>query len=170
MKKLGKQKVYIIFGIIAVIGGLTGLFVGKSLTPALVALTIRSIGLLPMTYVTLSLLSDALDHVEWKCGYRYDGFSSAIYSIIITVTAGLGLGCLNLGLSQTGYVPPLSDGSWVAQSAGVQNFLTFCVFGVPAIAMAVMVVLFFKFDLEKKLPEIHKQIQARNGEMNKSEE
>ena len=37
-------------------------------------------------------------------------------------------------------------------------------------AMAVMVVLFFKFDLEKKLPEIHKQIRARNGEMNKSEE
>lgn len=166
VKKLGKQKVYIIFGVIAVIGGLAGLFVGKSLAPALVALTIRSIGLLPMTYITLSLLSDALDHVEWKCGYRCDGFSSAIYSIIITVTAGLGLGCLNLGLSQTGYVPPLSDGSWVAQSAGVQNFLTFCVFGVPAIAMAVMVVIFFKFDLEKKLPEIHRQIHARNGEMN----
>lgn len=163
VKKLGKQKVYIIFGIIAVAGGLVGLFMGSSLMPALIALTIRSIGLLPMTYVTLSLLADALDHVEWKCGYRCDGFSSSVYSIIITVTAGIGLGMLNLGLSSTGYVPPMADGTWVAQSAAVQNFLTFAVFGVPAIAMAVMVGIFFAFDLEKKLPAIHEDIKARHA-------
>lgn len=163
VKKLGKQKTYIIFGIIAVLGGVVGVLTGDSLVSALIALTIRSIGLLPITYVTLSLLADALDHVEWKCGFRCDGFSSAVYSIIITVTAGLGIGCLNLGLSLTGYVPPMSDGSWVAQNAGVQGFLTFCVFGVQAIAMAIMVVIFCMFDLEKKLPKIHEEIKARNA-------
>ena len=39
-----------------------------------------------------------------------DGFSSSIYSIIITVTAGFGIGILNMGLSLTGYVALLADG------------------------------------------------------------
>lgn len=105
VKKIGKQKVFIICSIIAVLGGAVGMLFATDLKMALVALTIRSIGLLPYTYVMLSLLADALDHVEWKCGYRCDGFSSSVYSIILTVATGIGIGIINLGLSSTGYVP-----------------------------------------------------------------
>lgn len=161
VKKFGKQKVYIFCGVIAVAGCAMGLMMGQSLTGALIALTIRSIGFLPQTYVTLSVLADALDHVEWKCGYRCDGFSSSIYSIIFTVCNGLGIGFLNLTLSISGYVPPASDGSWVAQTAAVQNILTFNVFGMAGIGAVVLLVIFLFFDLEKKLPQIHEEIEAR---------
>lgn len=162
VKKFGKQKLYVVCGFFAIFGGFFGVLNAYSLPMALTALTIRSIGTLPITYVTLSVLADALDHVEWKTGYRCDGFSSSIYSIIITVTAGLALGFLNMGLSITGYIAPASDGSWVTQSDAVQHFLTFGTFGVEALAMVFVTVIFCIFNLEKKLPEIHEAISKKN--------
>lgn len=163
VKKLGKQKVFIICGFFSIAGGLIGTLFAKDLTMALVALTVRSIGNLPFTYVLLSVLADALDHVEYKCGYRCDGFSSSIYSIITTVSAGLGLGILNLGLSLTGYVPPAADGTWVEQSQAVKTFLTYGTFGFMAIGIIAITVIFFFFNLEKKLPEIKKNLDEKNG-------
>ena len=163
VKKIGKQKVFIICGIIAFIGGAFGTLLVRDLNMALVALTIRSIGLLPYTYVMLSVLADALDHVEWKCGYRCDGFSSSVYSIILTVAAGIGMGIINWGLSATGYVPPAADGSWVEQTQAVKSFLIFGTFGLQAIATVVNTVLFFMMDLEKKLPKIHEELAARRN-------
>lgn len=161
VKKIGKQKLFIICGIIAAIGGFMGAAVAKNLTMALVALTIRSIGLLPFTYVIMSIVADALDHVEWKAGFRCDGFSSSIYSIILTVSQGIGMGIINIGLSLNGYVAPFSDGTWVEQSDAVKNFLTFATFGLPAIAVVISTVIFFMFDLEKNLPNIHKELEKR---------
>lgn len=130
---------------------------------ALTALTIRSIGGLPFTYILLSVLADALDHVEWKSGFRCDGFSSSIYSIATTVSAGVGLGLLNLGLSATGYVPPASDGSWVEQSQLVKDYLTFATFGVSAVGMVIVFVIFLFFKLEKELPGIKEELETRNS-------
>ena len=162
VKKLGKQKVFIVGGVIAALGGIFGVLNATNLTMALIALTIRSIGMLPFTYVVLSLIADALDHVEWKCGYRCDGFSSSIYSIFLTVSAGIGLGILNLGLSLTGYVAPAADGSFVEQSQAVKDFLTFGTFGLPAIGAIICTILFFFLNLEKKLPQIHEELEARH--------
>ena len=163
VSKLGKQKVYVIGSIVAILGGLLGTFNARSMPMVLVALTIRSIGTLPITYVTLSMLADALDHVEWKCGFRCDGFSSSVYSIIITVCAGLAIGLFNLGLSATGYVAPAADGSWVAQSESVQNFLIAGMFGIPTVCAAVLAVIFAKFNLEKQLPKIKEDLDARHS-------
>lgn len=168
VKKIGKQKTFISLGIIAIIGGVVGVLNATTLSAALGALTIRSIGQLPITYVTLAVLADALDHVEWKSGYRCDGFSSSIYSIIITVTSGFGIGILNLGLSLTGYVAPAANGSFIEQSQAVQNWCTLATFGFPAIAMVAIVIIFSMFNLEKKLPQIHEEIKLRNGGTNEN--
>ncbi len=163
IKKFGKQKTYVVCSVIAITGGVMGAIFARNMPMVLAALTIRSIGGLPMTYVTLSVLADALDHVEWKSGHRCDGFSSSVYSIIITVTAGVGLGLFNLGLSLTGYVAPAADGSWVAQSTAVQNFLIAGMFLVPAAGMLLMGIIFTRFNLEKQLPQIQDEMAARRG-------
>ncbi|MCD8142206.1 MAG: MFS transporter [Clostridiales bacterium] len=162
--KIGKQKVYIVGSVVAAIGGTIGAIFARNLGLVLVALTIRSIGTLPITYVTLSMLADALDHVEWKAGYRCDGFSSSVYSIIITVSAGIATGLFNLGLALTGYVAPAADGTWVAQSTAVQNFLISGMFIIPAIGAVILFFIFLAFDLEKKLPQIREDMARRRGE------
>jgi len=154
VKRFGKQKVFIVCGIFFITGSVLGVMLANNLTMALIALTVRSIGNLPFTYVLLSLLADALDHVELTTGYRCDGFSSSVYSIIVTVAVGVGIGILNLGLSASGYVPPAADGSWVEQVQAVKNTLTFMTFGVWGVGSLIMTVIFCFFDLEKKLPEM----------------
>ncbi len=163
VRKFNKQKVYVAGCAIAVAGGIFTVLNARSMGTVLAGLTIRSIGTLPITYVTLSMMADALDHVEWKCGFRCDGFSSSVYSIIITVSSGLSLGIFNLGLGLTGYIPPAADGSWVAQSEAVQNFFIGTAFGVPAVGALVMLFIFAAFNLEKKLPQIREDLAARNG-------
>lgn len=160
--KIGKQKVYVAGSLLAVVGGVIGAMFARSLGLVLVALTIRSLGTLPITYLTLSILADSLDHVEWKAGFRCDGFSSSVYSIIITVALGISTGLFNLGLSITGYVPPAADGSWVAQSTAVQNFLIAGMFIIPAIGSVALFFIFLAFNLEKKLPQIKEEIKARH--------
>ena len=95
----------------------------------LTMLTFRVFGALPLTYITIAMLADALDHVEWKAVFRADGFSMYVYTIIFTLCAGLAQGLFNFGLSATGYVPPfaadsldalrglLSGGGYTAQVA-----------------------------------------------------
>ncbi len=55
---LGKQKTYIIGSVFAIIGGTLGIFGAKNMMMELVALTIRSMGTLPITYLTLSMAAD----------------------------------------------------------------------------------------------------------------
>ena len=82
-------------------------------------------------------------------------FSSSVYSIIITVTAGLRIGLLNMGLSQTGYVsPPLTAAS--QSTVGVRpDFLHSGNLRHSGYYYADYHCYLFFFDLEKKLPGIH---------------
>ena len=41
-------------------------------------------------YVTLALLSDVLDHLEAKNGFRSDGFTMSVYGAIMVGMTGLG--------------------------------------------------------------------------------
>ena len=107
------------------------------------------------------MLADSLDHVEWINKFRCDGISSSIYSIIITVTMGISTGLFNFGLSAVHYVAPASDGSFVPQAAGVQQYFVFGYFLVPAIASVLVAVLCIFHKLDKELPGIQKDIIDR---------
>ena len=161
VKKFGKRKVMLIGLVVAILG--TGLFMlnPASMGSVLGSLMIRAFGALPITYITMSMLADAMDHVEWKSGFRVDGLTMSLYTIIFTVAAGLAQGLFNLGLNAFGYVPPAADGSWIEQTQTVKNYFVFGYQGLYGIAMIVLIVLFWFFDVEKHLPQIQADIVAR---------
>ena len=161
VKKFGKRKVMLIGLVVAILG--TGLFMlnPASMGSVLGSLMIRAFGALPITYITMSMLADAMDHVEWKSGFRVDGLTMSLYTIIFTVAAGLAQGLFNLGLNAFGYVPPAADGSWIEQTQVVKNYFVFGYQGLYGIAMIVLFVLFWFFDVEKHLPQIQADIVAR---------
>ena len=161
VKKFGKRKVMLIGLVVAILG--TGLFMlnPASMGSVLGSLMIRAFGALPITYITMSMLADAMDHVEWKSGFRVDGLTMSLYTIIFTVAAGLAQGLFNLGLNAFGYVPPAADGSWIEQTQTVKNYFVFGYQGLYGIAMIVLFVLFWFFDVEKHLPQIQADIVAR---------
>lgn len=162
VKKFSKRNVMLAGFALSLVG--VGVFYinPANMSTVLAGLMIRAFGALPITYIVMAMLADALDHVEWKAGFRCDGFSMSVYTIIFTVTAGIAQGIFNLGLSLTGYVPPAADGSWVEQSATVKNFFVFGYQGLFAVGMVVLFALFWFYKVERELPAMQKDIVARH--------
>ena len=118
-----------------------------------IGVILKGVGSIPAMYVTLALLSDVLDHMEAKHGFRSDGFTMAVYGAIMT---GLGNGIINVLLTAAGYDATLS-----AQNAAVQNMLVLCYLGIELICYAVIVVLMSFLKVEKHIDEDHRLIRER---------
>lgn len=159
--KFGKRNVMVTGLALAIVAGLAFCINPTSMSWVLIMLVIRAFGALPITYICMAMLADALDHVEWKAGFRCDGFSMSVYTIIFTVAAGVAQGVFNFGLNVVGYVPPAADGSWVAQTDTVKNFFVFGYQGLYAIGMVIVLILFWFWKLDKELPGIQKDIVDR---------
>lgn len=162
VRKFGKRNVMIAGLALAAVASATFCINPTDMGWVLIMLAVRAFGALPGTYITMAMLADALDHVEWKAGFRADGFSMSVYTIIFTVTAGLAQGLFNLGLSVFGYVPPAADGTWVAQSQTVQNYFVFGYQGLSIFVFIVQIILFWFYKVEKDLPVIQADVIARH--------
>ncbi|MCM1064246.1 MAG: MFS transporter [Eubacterium sp.] len=161
VRKFGKRRV-MMFGFgIAALGSLVVLLFPSNMGAVLGGLVIKSFGALP-TYVTSAMLAEALDHIEWKNGYRADGFSASVQSIIITVSGGIGQSLILGGISLFGYIAPNSNTEVITQPAAMQNFFTWCFVGIPMIGYAIGSLLMLRFDVETKMPQIAADITARH--------
>lgn len=160
-KKWGKHKTMLVGMAMSCIGALIGWLQPHNMLIVMLSMVVRSFGLLP-TYLTAAMLAEALDHIEWKNGFRCDGFSASVISISATIGMGVAIGLFNLGLGSLGYQAPAADGSWVAQSTPVQNYFVFGFFGVPMITYLLVFAMMFFFDVEKHVPQMAEDITARH--------
>lgn len=160
VRKFGKRMV-MMFGLgIAAIGSLIVLVSPGNMGAVLGGLVIKSFGALP-TYVLAAQLAESLDHIEWKNNYRADGFSASVYSIILTVSAGIGQSILLGGISHFGYIAPNSTAEIINQPEAVKTFFNWCFAGVPMVGFLIGSLLMIPFDVEKKIPQISADLAAR---------
>ena len=136
-------------------------------TEAVGAGFIKTMGLIPYSYVTASLFSSALDNVEYKTGMRLDGMLGVA---VIGVIQGL-IYSPFAGLYETILLNKGFDASLPVQTAGVQNWVSFCFWGLDIIIAAVYIIILLLYTLEKKIPKINaallerrKQAAIANGE------
>ncbi len=164
-KKFGKRNMMLIGALIAVGGSVLGWIFAENMVGALGGLLIRCIGTLP-NLVLLSMVADAMDHVEWKSKVRCDSFMASIYTVISTLVSGFAVSIFNTGITAFGYISPIDTEATglpqVVQNAAMQNYFVFIAFGLPAIIFTVIAILMFFYRLDKKLPEIQKDIAARH--------
>lgn len=162
--KFGKRNVMVGGFAIGILGCVISLLQVKSMVVVLAGLVLKSIGTIPITYILIGMLADALDHVEWVNGFRCDGFSTSIQSVILTVMSGVSAGLFNLGLAVTGYIAPEGTAEQVAsitQSAAAQNLFSWGLFLFPAIGFAIMIAILVPYKLDKDLPNMQKEIIER---------
>lgn len=151
------------FVIVAIGSGLCALF-PTNLPIVLAGQFIKNCGCLPASYVFMALFADVLDHVEWRFGFRCDGLSSAIYSIIQTVCVGVANGVFNLALGLTGYkAPAIVNGvtAAFAQNAATQGVFVFFFLVLDVVASVFIVVLLSRLDVEKNIKREQAEIAAR---------
>lgn len=165
-KKFGKRNLTMAGFALYALGGIICLINPHSMVVVLIGQFVKNIGGLPCAYVFMALFADVLDHIEWKCGFRVDGLSTSILTIILTVAGGVANGLLNLMLSKTGYIPPeFINGETVAsvQNAATQNVITFGFLGFEAITAFIMIGLLAFLGVEKNLTKEQAEIKARKG-------
>lgn len=162
VRKFGKRKVMIVGFSLAAAAELLCWFFSKNMSMMLVGSFIYAIGWLP-SYVYSALMADTLDYIEYEKGIRADGLTASIFTIIMTVSVGIGQGIFNLGLSSSGYEAPrlISEGLYNVQNAATQGFITFAYIGIPMIGLILMALIMVFLRVEDKLPMVHKELTAR---------
>ena len=142
--KLGKQRAVTIGLAVSVVGGLVSFIDVHNFMLVCVGVILKGIGSIPAMYVTLALLSDVLDHLEARNGFRSDGFTMSVYGAIMVGMTGLGNGIINALLTASGY-----DASAAVQNAGVQTMLVVCYLAIELTCYAAIVVLMGFLKVEK---------------------
>ena len=163
VRKFGKRRVTMVGFSIAAAGCLAGLLAGDNMAVVLGALLVKSTGSLP-TYVMAALLAEALDHVEWKNGFRADGFSASVNSITQTTVTGLSQTILLAGINLFGYISPESTAQAVAQPEAMRTFFSWCFVGIPMVGYAVCAVIMAFYNVEAAMPKITAELTARKGQ------
>ncbi len=161
VRKFGKRWVMQIGFVIAALGSALVLFSGGSLGLVLGGLFIKSVGALP-TYVMAAQMAEALDHIEWKNGFRADGFSASVNSILITVSAGIGQSLILGGINHYGYIAPSVNTEVINQPDAMKTFFAWCFVGVPMVGYLLGSLIMTFFDIENKMPQISADITARH--------
>ena len=136
--------------LIAALGSLICWLQPQSLPVVLTGQVVRSIGMIPATFMGNVLLADALDDVERITGHRCDGFTSSLYNVLLTLSTGLAMFILNTGLSAFRYISPAGLAEIPVQGVAVKSFITFCVVGLPTIVYPLIA---FVFHFQKNNPK-----------------
>lgn len=165
-KKIGKRNATLAGFILYSIGSAICWMFSKNLTIMLIGQFIKNIGGLPCAYVFMALFADALDHLEWKTGFRSDGTAMSIYNIIAVTMVGVCQGIFNGVLSHAGYVAPeLVNGQTIAaiQPEAVQGMITFGFVGLESVTGIVMAILLSFLNVEKGLDKKQQEIRERHA-------
>ena len=154
--KLGKKRAIVIGLAFSLTGGLVSFINVHSFGIVCVGVILKAIGIIPAQYVMLAVLSDVLDHLEAKHGFRSDGFSMSIYGAIMVGLLGLAIGIVNGVLSASGY-----DAALAQQSAGTERMIIFVYLMMDLISFAVSIIVMWKMDVEKFAKADHDAIIER---------
>ncbi len=167
VRRFGKRNTMAGGFILGIAGCLLGMTNVHSMPIVLAGLILKSFGTIPITYILVGMVADTLDHIEYVNGFRCDGFSTSVQSVILTIASGVAAGLFNLGLGLTGYMAPDGTAEEIAamvQPGSAQTFFSWGVFMIPAIGFAVCFLLLLRYRLDKDLPGMQAEIAERRKE------
>ena len=185
--KFGKKNATVIGLVIALLGGMAAFVNVNNFALVSTGVFLKGIGIIPAQYVMLAIISDVLDHLEAKNGFRSDGFTMSIYSAIFVGLAGITNGVLNGLLAYSGYsnvgiaadpvgkMPIENLAEWAGniayrQSGGVENVLVFMYLIVDMITFTISIILLWKLNVEKHIKDDQNIIRERQSEIKAGED
>lgn len=161
-KKFGKRNLTMAGFVLYAIGGAVCLLAPTNMVVVLIGQFIKNIGGLPCAYVLMALFADVLDHIEWRFHFRCDGLSASLFTIILTISAGVANGVFNMMLAKCGYVAPeFINGETVAavQNTATQNWFIFGFLGFEIITAILMIICLAFINIEKTIDKEQEEIR-----------
>ncbi|MCR5825999.1 MAG: MFS transporter [Oscillospiraceae bacterium] len=168
-KKWGRTRTIWAGAVLTIIGSVFAYFSAGSRMNIMIGTALAAIGNIAFSYMIMSFMGDVIDHTEWKTGVRCDGLTGGFVSAAMMFAVGIAQGAFNFGLMMSKYIQPTPTGEmidgvmqYVDQPAAATGWINFSYQGSYIIIGAIVFVLFkFFFDIEKKLPQVSRELQER---------
>ena len=152
--KLGKKRAIVIGLIFSVLGGAVAFLDVYNFTMVCAGVVLKAVGIIPSQYVMLAVISDVLDHLEAKNGFRSDGFTMSIYGSIMVGLLGLAVGVVSGLLGAAGYNAALAR-----QPASAEKVMVFVYLGMDILSFFISIVILWRMDVEKYAEEDQQKIR-----------
>ena len=137
--KLGKKRAIVLGLILSLAGGLVAFINVHGFVTVCAGVVLKAIGIIPAQYVMVALLSDVLDHLEAKNGFRSDGFTMSIYGATMVGLAVLSMGIVNIFLGALGY-----DATLTRQAASTETGMVIAYLCMDMIGFALSIILLIR--------------------------
>ncbi|MBO6158488.1 MAG: MFS transporter [Firmicutes bacterium] len=169
VRKLGRTKTIWMGSILTIIGSIFAYAMAGNRMFIMIGTALTAIGNIAFSYLIMSYMGDVIDQVEWKSGTRCDGLTGGFVSAAMMFAVGIAQGLFNLGLMMTKYAQPTEIGMsaegirlYADQPAAATGWINFSYQGTY-IVMGIMIFVLFKFffDIEKKMPQVSRELQER---------
>ena len=159
VKKFGKRNMSLIGVTFALVGHIAFFMNPSSFAWTLASCIIRGIGLAPLNSIIFGFLGDAVDFGHWKSGIRQESLVFAAGSVGAKVGGGLTSAIMTGLLSMAGYVSATNGIQTQPQSA-IDMIIEIYKFG-PALVWLVIIIVLCFYKLDKKYPQIMKELNER---------
>lgn len=160
MKKFGLAKTAQIGLLLGVIATGIRLFMPYSFMAALVFGAIATFATIPMMAIGGVLVANTIEYGEWKHGKRLVGMTNSGTSFTMKIGQGIGTAMIGWILAMGSY-----DGTLATQSdSAIGSILTLTVY-LPFVLFVACYLLLRKYDLDKKYPQIVKDLEDRKNKV-----
>ena len=157
--KIGMQKSMIIGAAISLFGSIIAALFGDNFVMLLVGMGLAFFGGGPGAASTAALLAHVAEYGEWKHGEKLAGTTFSCNSVATKVGTGIGNALVGWGLALGAY-----NAASAVQPASALLAIKALYLYVPVIVCLITLGLVFFLDIEKKMPDVKKELAVRRGE------
>jgi Na+/melibiose symporter-like transporter len=164
IKKFSISQLIFVSAILGIVGNMINYIAGGNMILLTIAFLISGMGSIAPAYLAGIMLLDCVTYSVWKGHPRVDGAIGALGGLATNVGSGIGSALMGFLLGAAGYV-----GGSAVQTTEAMSMIRALYSIVPACVYAIIAILMFFFDLEKKIPQMEKEISERSAQRSGSE-
>lgn len=156
MEKLGTVKTLRLGLILMLVGPAIRMVGGTNLTTLIFGYILFVAGSVPIAFMLNIYLFECMDYGEWKTGLRIEGMMGSITSFMSKVASAVSSSGVGIIMTLTGYV-----GTAQVLSTSAENGIKILFNVIPMIIVLIALLISFKYNVEKKLPEIRADLEKK---------
>lgn len=159
LRRWGKRRVAIVGLIVSVLGQLLTLAAPANLLCVAVAVVLRTAGYAPFNSAVFAFIGEAVEYGHWKTGLRQEGMICSGCAVAARVSCGFASAGITGLLSLSGYIS--SANTVHAQPESVLRMIRAIYIWGPVLCIVLSLAVLFAYKLEKLLPDILRELSAK---------
>lgn len=157
-KKFGFVNVMRATTLLGMVGYLIRLIDITNLTLLVISQVFAMMGFYTMFSFAGTFVIDCMDYGEWKTGVRSEGTVSCAQSVTAKIGTAVGAGLIGVLMGLSGY-----DGALTVQPDSANTMIIMLFSIIPAAFCLLQFILLKMYDLDKMLPQIREELEARRA-------